>query len=171
MRLFAGVALAAAVAATVSPAKAQSTVETGMLDCRGHTQSYVLASTTELQCIYTSSLGGRAGYAGTMRLIGVDVGFNQSVAMRWAVFAPTHRVGPRDLAGHYVGASASATVGVGVGANALFGGSNNTISLQPVGVSGQIGLSASGGISSLDLTPVGRYHGPRVRHHHHRRHR
>jgi hypothetical protein len=170
MRLFAGIVLAAAVAASASPAMAQSSVETGVLDCRGRTQSFILASTTELQCVYQSSAGGRAGYAGTMRLIGVDVQINQSVAMRWAVFAPTHNVGPRDLAGHYVGASANATLGVGVGANALFGGSNNTISLQPVGVQGQIGLGAAGGISSLDLVSVGRYQGPRRSHRHHRRH-
>jgi hypothetical protein len=154
--MFAGAAFAAAVAASISPAMAQSTVETGMLDCRGRTQSYILASTTELQCVYQSSMGGRSAYAGMMRLIGVDVGFNQTIAMRWAVYAPTHRVGPRDLAGRYVGASASATIGVGVGANALFGGSNNTISLQPLGVQGLTGLSASGGVASLDLVPAGR---------------
>jgi hypothetical protein len=170
MRLFAGIAFAVAAAASISPAMAQSTVETGVLDCRGRTQSFILASTTELQCVYESAAGGRAAYAGTMRLFGVDVQINQSVAMRWAVFAPTHRVGPADLVGHYVGASANATIGVGIGANALFGGSHNTISLQPLGVQGQIGLGAAGGISSLDLVSVGRYHGPRRHHRHHRRH-
>jgi hypothetical protein len=73
----------------------------------------------------------------------------------WAVFAPTTRVGPGSLSGVYVGASANATVGLGVGANALFGGSNRTISLQPVSVQGQTGLGAVGGISALELQPLG----------------
>ena len=155
MRLFAGVAFAAALVASVSSAQAQSTVQTGMLECRGQTQSFILASVTPLQCVYRSNLGrGDFAYAGTMRLLGVDVGVNQSLLLRWAVFAPTRRVGPADLAGRYVGASASAAVGVGVGANALFGGSNNTISLQPVSLQAQTGLSAAGGVSSLELTPV-----------------
>jgi hypothetical protein len=70
------------------------------------------------------------------------------------VFAPT-RLRRGELAGTYAGGAASATVGVGVGANALFGGSNNTVSLQPVSLQGQTGLSAAAGIASLELRPVG----------------
>jgi hypothetical protein len=69
------------------------------------------------------------------------------------VFAPTRRVGPGDLAGSYGGASASATAGVGVGANALVGGSNNTIALQPVSVQGQTGLGVAAGIAGMELRP------------------
>ena len=47
-----------------------------------------------------------------------------------------------------------ATVGVGVGANALVGGSNNTIALQPVSVQGQTGLSVAAGVAGLDLRPA-----------------
>ena len=43
------------------------------------------------------------------------------------------------------------TAGVGVGANALVGGSNNTIALQPVSVQGQTGLSIAAGVASLEL--------------------
>ena len=42
---------------------------------------------------------------------------------------------------------------VGVGANALVGGSNNTIALQPVSLQGQTGLSAAAGVASMDLRP------------------
>ena len=169
MRVWVGVALAAALAASVSSAKAQSTVEVGMIDCRGKSTSYILTSVTQLECVYSPSSGGRpSAYLGTMRLFGVDVGINQSTAMRWAVFAPTHRIGPGDLAGRYIGASANATVGVGVGANALWGGSNNTIALQPLGVQGQIGIGAAGGVSSFELVPVRMGHrAPHRRHRHH----
>jgi hypothetical protein len=70
------------------------------------------------------------------------------------VFAPTNRVGPGDLAGTYGGVAASATVGVGLGANALVGGSNNTIALQPVSLQGQTGLSVAAGIAGLELRPA-----------------
>jgi len=71
----------------------------------------------------------------------------------WAVLAPSRQIGRGDLAGTYVGAAASATVGVGVGANALIGGSNNTIALQPVSVQGQTGLSVAAGVAGLELRP------------------
>jgi hypothetical protein len=155
MRFYAVIAFAAALATSVSPAKAQSAVQTGVLECHGRTTSYILASVTPLECIYNSNLGGGGfAYAGEIRLFGVDIGFNQSTVVKWAVFAPTRRIGPGDIGGHYVGASANATVVVGVGANALWGGSSNTVALQPLSLQAQTGLSAAGGISSLDLVPV-----------------
>ena len=57
---------------------------------------------------------------------------HQESALAWGVFAPVARLGPGDLAGNYVGAQGSATLGVGVGGNVLVGGSNNTIALQPL---------------------------------------
>jgi hypothetical protein len=155
MRFYAGVAFAAALAGSVSSAQAQSAVETGMLDCHGRTTSYIVASVTPMECVYTSNLGRRPHlYAATLRLVGVDVNINTATAMRWSVFAPTQKIGPGDISGHYVGASANATVIVGVGAHALFGGSNNTIALQPIGLQGSLGIGAAGGVSSLDLVPV-----------------
>jgi hypothetical protein len=152
-------AFAMLLTAAVSPAKAD--VETGVLECRGVSQQYVIASITHLGCLFRSNVTGRTdGYAAVIRRGGLDIGFNQSTVIAWSVFAPTRRVGPGSLAGVYVGGSANATLGVGVGANALFGGSNTTISLQPVSVQGQTGLGAVGGISALELQPLG----PRRRH-------
>jgi Protein of unknown function (DUF992) len=37
------------------------------------------------------------------------------------------------------------------GANALVGGSNHSVALQPLSVQGQVGLNAAGGIGALDL--------------------
>ena len=70
--------------------------------------------------------------------------------MVWAVFAPTSRK-TGALAGSYGGASAEATVGAGLGANVLVGGSDRTISLQPVSVQGQSGLNLAVGVSGLEL--------------------
>ncbi|HKJ60683.1 MAG TPA: DUF992 domain-containing protein, partial [Hyphomicrobiales bacterium] len=57
-------------------------------------------------------------------------------------------------AGTYLGASAEATAGVGGGANVLIGGSNETISLQPLSVQGQTGLNAALGVSEIVLDPA-----------------
>jgi hypothetical protein len=144
-------ALATVLAASASGAMAQSRVEVGVLDCRGSTSSFIVGSVTDLSCVFRRSGGPSDSYRATMRRVGVDIGFNQQVHMAWAVLAPTVQVAPGDLQGTYVGAAASATIGVGIGANALVGGSNNTIALQPVSVQGQTGLSAAAGIASLEL--------------------
>jgi hypothetical protein len=69
------------------------------------------------------------------------------------VFAPSNRKFGA-LAGHYAGATAEATVGVGAGANVLVGGSNRTVTLQPVSVQGQTGLNLAVGVAGLDLHPA-----------------
>ncbi len=60
-------------------------------------------------------------------------------------------VGPGSLAGDFTGATASATVGVGVGANALVGGANGGIQLQPLSVEAQSGLNLAAGVGALSL--------------------
>jgi hypothetical protein len=148
------VAIAIALAASASPAAAQSRVEVGVLDCRGSTTSFVVGSVTDLSCVFRQSgTGVTDPYRATIRRAGVDIGFPQQVAVSWAVLAPTNRVGPGDLAGNYIGAAASATLGVGLGANALVGGSGNTFALQPVSLQGQVGLSIAAGVAGLELRP------------------
>ena len=73
--------------------------------------------------------------------------------LAWAVFAPT--TGPRRgaLAGDYVGADASVTVGAGVGANALVAGFNRSFTFQPLSVETQSGVALAAGVASLRLAP------------------
>ncbi|MGA8549319.1 MAG: DUF992 domain-containing protein, partial [Stellaceae bacterium] len=85
---------------------------------------------------------------------GVDIGYTQGGVLVWAVFAPTANVAPGVLAGSYIGATGSATVGVGAGANVLIGGSNRTISLQPVSIEGNTGLNIAAGIGAISLRYV-----------------
>ncbi len=157
MRISTGLAFATVFVASVSSVSAQPTrIEVGVLECRGTTTSFVVGSVTELRCVFRSSGGGSEPYSATIRRIGLDIGINETTAVAWAVFAPTRQVGPNDLRGNYGGVAASATVGVGLGANALIGGSNNTIALQPVSVQGQTGLGIAAGIAGLELRPAGR---------------
>jgi len=53
--------------------------------------------------------------------------------------------------GDYVGASGQAAFGVGAGANVLVGGSDRSVSLQPVSVSAQRGVNVAAGVAALSL--------------------
>jgi hypothetical protein len=148
----------AALAALVSsalPAAAQNRVEVGVLECRGSTTSFIVGSVTDLNCVFRQSGTGVSDpYLARITRAGVDIGLPQQITVAWGVFAPTGRIGYGDLAGNYVGASASATVGVGLGANALVGGSGNTFALQPVSLQGQTGLSVAAGVAGMELRPA-----------------
>jgi hypothetical protein len=91
---------------------------------------------------------------GTISKFGLDIGYVQNAAIVWTVVAPTVALPPGSLSGTYGGATASVTVGVGVGvgASVLVGGSNDTISLQPVSIEGGTGLNVAGGFASMSLT-------------------
>ena len=70
--------------------------------------------------------------------------------MVWAVF--TNTVASQGLlAGDYYGATGEVTIAAGLGANVLVGGSNRTVALQPVSVSGQFGLNLAVGVAALHL--------------------
>jgi len=150
------VALAALLVASASSAMAQSRVEVGVLECRGSTTSFIVGSVTDLGCVFRPAGGGPSEpYRATLRRAGVDLGFNQQIVVAWAVWAPTGAA-RYELAGNYGGGAASATFGVGLGANALFGGSGQTIALQPLSGQAQTGLSVAAGIAGLELRPGGR---------------
>ena len=81
----------------------------------------------------------------------VDIGYHNGGVMAWAVFAPSE-LKPGSLSGGYGGVTASATVGVGAGANLLVGGSDKSVSLQPLSLEGNTGLNLAAGVASIDLT-------------------
>ena len=95
----------------------------------------------KLDCVFIPSAGGpRHHYYGMVRRVGVDLVFTQNVSMRWVVFAPTGIVHPGDLAGIAAACRPAQSFGVGLGANAMIGGSNNSLALQPISGQAQAGL-------------------------------
>ena len=114
----------------------------------------IITSKKDVTCMFTPSQPDpREVYTGSITKFGLDLGATAGGEMVWVVFAPTdRRFGA--LAGNYGGASAEATVGAGVGANVLVGGSNRTVSLQPLSVQGQAGLNLAVGVAGLDLHPA-----------------
>jgi len=150
---FAAAFLAVALAATATlPADAQQQrVQIGQLACSiSAGVGLIVASQRNVSCNFQPDGGPPEAYIGTMTIIGVDIGFTAGSAMVWGVFAGTSRYAGM-LSGTYVGATAQATVAAGVGANALVGGSNRSVALQPLSIQGQVGLNAAGGIGALEL--------------------
>jgi hypothetical protein len=154
--LLAGLAATVLVASSAA-AQAQQPmqrVQVGVLECRGGASvGFIVGSVTNLGCVLRVEGLPEDRYIATIRKVGLDLGITQESALAWGVFAPVARLGPGDLAGNYAGVQGSATLGVGVGGNALVGGSNNTIALQPLSLQGQVGLSVAAGLESLELRP------------------
>ena len=111
----------------------------------------MFGSTKDLRCTYQPSKANVEHYSGSISKWGVDIGYTNKGKLIWAVFAPTSDVRPGAIEGEYVGASAQATVAVGLGANALVGGLDKSIALQPLSVSGSTGLNVAAGIGSISL--------------------
>jgi len=134
-----------------NPAQAQGGAQVGTLTCNvASGWGFVFGSSRALRCTFAGS-GRTEHYAGTIQRFGVDIGLTQAGVLVWGVLAPTSNMAPGALAGNFVGATGSATVGVGAGANVLVGGSNRTISLQPVSFEGSTGLNVAAGIGAINL--------------------
>jgi hypothetical protein len=130
-------------------------VQSGVLECHGGAGiGFIVGSVTNLECVLRAEGVPEDRYIAAIQKLGLDIGITEETALVWNVFAPVPRLGPGDLAGKYAGADASASVGLGVGGNALVGGSNNSIALQPLSVQGEVGLSVTAGLESLELRPV-----------------
>jgi hypothetical protein len=152
-RLTVSLAVAAVTAiAAISFANAQSRVKSGVLECRGGASiGLVVGSSSMMTCVYRGEDRFEDRYVAIVRKIGLDLGVTKDVSLTWGVFNPTGRIGPGDLVGNYSGVSGSASIGIGLGANALLGGSNNTVALQPLSVQGQTGLNIQAGLEGLEL--------------------
>lgn len=145
--------ISVSLAALSTSAFAQSGIKAGVLQCGGGASvGYVIGSQAALDCVFRPSSGkGSEKYSATVSRVGLDVGWTNAQAVEWLVFAPSKSLAKGGLAGRYGGVSANAAVGVGGGANVLAGGSNNTITLQPVSVQGQTGLNLAAGVSGMEL--------------------
>jgi hypothetical protein len=154
-RLILGAVAAAGLALVASaPAQAQdgSGVRVGVLTCNVASGfGLIFGSSKEVNCVFSRDGRDLAHYQGHIDKFGVDIGYTAGGVMVWGVFAPTAGPPPGSLDGSYGGVTASATAGVGVGANLLVGGSNRSISLQPLSVEGNTGLNVAGGIAGLRL--------------------
>ncbi|MEM0906225.1 MAG: DUF992 domain-containing protein [Pseudomonadota bacterium] len=151
LTLAAALVVGVGVAASSAPASAAS-VRIGTLTCTLTGDSNkVIYSTQSFDCDFAPTSGPRENYEGQIRQIGVNLEFTNTLTLVWAVLAPANPSAAGVLAGTYVGAAASASVGIGVGGKVLVGGSDKSISLQPVSVSGSTGGGADIGVERFTL--------------------
>ena len=150
LRLSALAALAV-LAFSSAPATAQVT-QLGTLECRGGKSiSFVVGSVSDLNCIYKPDYGPAQQYRARLTRAGVDIGVTAVSGLVWRVVAPTNVVGFGDISGNYGGPTAGGAFIVGAGANVMYGGSNNSVALQPLSVEGQVGLNVFAGVAGLEL--------------------
>jgi hypothetical protein len=145
--------------AWTEPAGAQQ-IRAGLLTCNVSAGlGFIIGSQKTIACVFkpeqANSPARQEDYDGTITKFGLDLGITGGGLMVWAVFTNTV-AGPGFLAGEYVGATGEASLGAGLGANVLIGGSNRTVTLQPVSVGGQIGLNLAIGVAAFHLGLPGR---------------
>jgi Protein of unknown function (DUF992) len=144
-------AISGALLALGCTSPADAGVRVGTLRCIGAPRiGAIVASVQQARCVFAGVNGHHERYAAQFGRIGADIGVTNRSELVWSVYAPTS-LRHRALVGNYVGASADAAIGVGGGANVLVGGSNATISLQPVSVKTQTGLAVGAGLGQLQL--------------------
>ncbi len=147
-------AIAAALMIGATAHAASSRTEVGVLSCQVEGGfGLIVGSSKSMDCTFAPSASGpMESYSGRITRLGVDIGKTEQTVIKWAVFAPTRTPADGALAGRYGGVSGEVTVVGGVGANALIGGSRNTIVLQPLSAQAQTGLSIAAGIAGLSLS-------------------
>lgn len=160
-RMLSGTALAAAMAVGAAAASATETedkanMEVGVLTCEtveGTQVNLVIHSSVNLNCVFETPRGSERYIGETGVGLGLDLNFDRDATMRFSVVSGGDKVGPgeHNLSGKYLGGRASVTVIKGVGAQALIGGSNDNIALQPIAIETGEGLGLSGGLSYLFL--------------------
>jgi Protein of unknown function (DUF992) len=146
-------AIAMTLLGQMPAANAQQSTQIGTLTCSLQpTIGLIIGSRQRMNCRFVQARTER--YSGVITRLGIDLGFTGGGTMVWGVFSPAR--GPKSgaLAGTYVGASGDVAFGLGVGANALVGGFGRSIALQPLSVSGQVGVNLALGVAGLTLRYV-----------------
>jgi Protein of unknown function (DUF992) len=155
-RLLTCAAVIGAVGLAVPAQANDGGVKVGTLTChQAGGWGLIFGSTRSVRCIFSN--GAREErYHGSITKAGVDLGYQGSGTLVWSVIAPHNDTARGALAGHYGGVTAGATLGVGLGANALIGGLDRSVALQPVSIEGTTGLEVTAGVGGMTLEPGGR---------------
>ncbi|MDQ6992666.1 MAG: DUF992 domain-containing protein [Mariprofundus sp.] len=152
-----GLALVASALMAAPAFAGHSTAGTkiGVLNCDsipGSGVNLLIHSTVDLECTFNSTDGsGVEHYVGETGVgFGIDLKWDSKRHLVFSVFAADTKSGSNKMAGKYAGVGAAAAVGLGLGAQVLVGGSDKSVSLQPV-IEGSEGIGASAGLTYLYL--------------------
>jgi hypothetical protein len=131
------------VTLTATATEARDRVAVGTLECRSPGTISLILGVNDYNCVFLSDHGRGYRYVGRVVSLGLQAGITRNEVLIWRVFAPTAAVDQHALRGNYAGGHAAAAIIVGLGANVLVGGSNQTISLQPISVEAKTGINFS----------------------------
>jgi Protein of unknown function (DUF992) len=135
-----------------------STGHAGVLECHtvpGSGYTILIHSSVDIVCLLRRPQGVEQ-YHGEMGIaLGLDLQSSRDETIRFGVvgLARDPEIGSYALAGTYAGAKASVALSYGVGAEALIGGSQKGIALQPLGISTSEGYGLAAGLAYLVLRP------------------
>lgn len=160
--IFAGLA-ALAVAAPLSvmaqsATNPESRVEIGYLECSLLNKSgNIIKSSETFTCVFDPADASYPDeiYVARVTNWGIDLSSVETKKIRWAVLSPAELYENGVLEGEYAGLSAEIAAGYGVGVNAMVGGLEKSVALQPVSVSTQEGVGIAAGVKNLELEFVG----------------
>lgn len=143
---------ATALAAPAFAAENNAGVEIGKLTCSvdGETK-FIVGSNATLNCTFESVDGDTSLYTGKVSQYGLDIGTTSKGTLVWGVLAPSTDMDKGALEGEYGGVTAGASLGAGLKANALVGGLDKSIALNPLSVESQTGTNLTLGVSQLSL--------------------
>ena len=143
---------AVALSASLAPAQAASGIKVGVLTCsEAPSTGFIIGSSADLNCRFEGTDGRPQFYTGHVSKLGIDIGHVSGGTLTWAVFAPASNLNPGVLQGTYGGLTAGVALGAGIGANAMIGGFDRSIQLQPLSVEGLSGADIAAGVGSIDL--------------------
>lgn len=127
-------------------------VKVGTLSCHvSPGWGFLIVSSRDLRCEFLTDKGPAERYRGTVSKFGLDLGYTTGGVLVWDVVAPRTDISPGALAGQYAGATAGVTAGVGFAANALIGGIEHSVTLQPLSMEGNTGLDIAAGLGAINL--------------------
>jgi len=128
-------------------------IKIGTLTCAVEQETnFVIGSKATLNCTFDPVNGQKvAYYTGTVSDFGLDIGTTSDATLVWGVLAPSADMEMGALEGTYGGVTAGASLGAGVKANALVGGFDKSIALNPVSLESQTGTNITLGVSQLTL--------------------
>lgn len=165
--ILAALAALGALVAPAGPAPAKEAgVKLGVLQCsQAGGWGFVIGSSRRVNCTFSPTPKRVERYVGEINKFGVDIGYQRSGVLIWAVLAPTNNIAPGALQGSYGGVTAGASVAIGVAANGLIGGLDRSFTLQPVSIEGTTGLNVAAGIAGMNLRYVHPLQPRHLRHH------
>ncbi|WP_439529366.1 DUF992 domain-containing protein [Pannonibacter sp.] len=149
-------AAALAVASIATPALAQNQapgLQIGVLTCAVTGESnFIIGSSHALSCSYKPAIEAPVEtYTGKITDYGLDIGSTANANLVWGVLAPSADMKPGALAGTYAGVTAGVTLGAGLEANALIGGLDRSIALNPLSLESNTGANITLGVAKLTL--------------------